>query len=193
MRLRMSNFYLILFSLIVFASILILHRAANTLHLGNQSSINSFVSDANFIEYNHTGQIKTKITAKDITQRQDYILFKNPYIETYTDNRAPWQIRADQAISDQQGKKVVLQGHVIIHELKQTDTPATTIKTSELTLFPRKSFATTDKSVAIYRPGVILHGIGLTANLKTGEYELKSQSKGVYQPQVDSNHQNRTH
>ena len=177
--------YLILFLLIGIASIFILHRdkrAATSVIPKN--TINTFVHDATFTEYNKQGRIKTKIFSKRVIhyQLQNTVLFEKPLIITYTENRTPWHIRADQATSNNTGDKIKLTGHVVAHELSTRHQSSTIVKTTELTVFPKSSQVETDQPITLTRPGTTIHGVGFTANLKTGQYQLHSQSEVIYQP-----------
>lgn len=177
--------YLILFVLLGIASLFILHHTKKTEEkLPQKTSIDTFVHDATFTEYNEQGLIKTKIRAEKLIryQPQGTTVFKKPFIITYTQSRRPWHIYADEGISDRTGQKIILKGHVIAHELPTAQLGGATIKTSEVTLYPKESRAETNQSVILIRPGMVIHGTGLTANLKTGRYQLHSQSKAIYQP-----------
>ncbi|EKD77894.1 MAG: hypothetical protein ACD_42C00134G0003 [uncultured bacterium] len=159
-----------------------------------QKTINNFVINAKYSEYNKQGEIKTIVTADKITQFQpdNNSVFTQPRIITYTDqDRTPWHIQADEGSSDQTAKKIILRGHVIAVKLKTKKTPSITIKTTKLTIFPKKSLAITNQPVVLSRPDTIIHGIGLTANLKTGEYQLHSQSKAIYVPTAQPAYQKR--
>ncbi|OGT25804.1 MAG: LPS export ABC transporter periplasmic protein LptC [Gammaproteobacteria bacterium RIFCSPLOWO2_02_FULL_42_14] len=184
MKYKSYYFYGVIIFIFVVASFLILHHAERALNISLDSKINSFVTGGNFVEYDKQGNIKTKITADKIVefQSEDRIVFHNPEIVTYSEKQVPWHIRADQAISNKKGDRVVLTGHVLIREMRNDNEPRSTIKTTELVIFPKQSLATTKEPVTLFRPGIIVNGVGLTANLKTGQYELKSQSEAIYQP-----------
>lgn len=185
MKHKLTIIYLILFILIGVVSVFILHHAATTTKTVSQKTIiNTFVHEATFTEYNKKGLVKTKIRAQKMThyQPQGTTVFEKPFIITYSDNRTPWHIRADQAISDRTGQKIILIGNVTAHELPTAQQTGTMIKTTEITLFPKESRAETDKPVVLTRPGTIIDGTGFTANLKTGQYQLHSESRAVYQP-----------
>lgn len=186
MKYKSPIIYFLLFAFICSASIFIL-RHANQVESntdGEKTHIDSFIIQGTSIEYNQQGQLKTKITSKKIMHflPKKNSVFEKPHIVFYSDNRTPWHIQANQALVNDTGEKIILQGNVIIHELPTAAAPETTIiKTSELTLFPKESRATTNQAITLSRPGTVIHGVGFDANLKTGQYELRSQSKAIYQ------------
>lgn len=192
MKNKIAILYIIAFLLIALVSVFILHhtKKIESSMASKNSAINTFIRHAIFTEYNKQGMIKTRIEAKKVThyQEQNTIFFDEPKIISYGNNRNAWHIRADQAVSDSTGKKIVLSGHVIAHELATAKNPDTVVTTTQLTLFPKTSEATTDQPVILKRPGIIMSATGFSANLKTGEYQLHSQTKVIYQPtKVKSN------
>jgi lipopolysaccharide export system protein LptC len=186
------TFYLILFLCIAAASVLILqHTNTKTPQSTQKNTIDSFIANGTFTEYNALGLVKTKMNAASITHFKESGItqFDKPVIVTYSDNRTPWHIHADHAVSDKTGTKITFQGHVTVHELTTKENAGTTITTTELTVFPKESRAVSDKAVTLSRPGTIIHGRGFTANLKTGQYQLRSESEAIYQPEQHTHKQ----
>lgn len=181
---KLTLLYIFLSICICTASVFILQHANQPVKIAEKTTIDSYVIGAIYTEYNSKGQIKTKMTAEKIThyQPQGTSVIEKPFIITYAADRTPWHIHADKAESDATGKKIILQGHVTIHEFPTKAHSETTIKTTELTLFPKKSLAETNKPVTLSQPFMSMDGNGFIANLKTGRYELKSESKVIYQP-----------
>ncbi len=181
--------YLILFLLIGIASIFILHHEKKiTINTLSQNTIDTFIHKATFTEYDKQGLVKTKVYSNKVVHYQvkNSIVFEKPFITSYAENRTPWHIRADQATSDNTGDKIILNGHVVAHELSARGQAGTVVKTSALTVFPKLSQLETDQPVTLTRPGIMIYGVGFTANLKTGQYQLHSQSKVIYQPSKKS-------
>ncbi|HLB56479.1 MAG TPA: LPS export ABC transporter periplasmic protein LptC [Coxiellaceae bacterium] len=188
MKHKVMNFYLILFVLLGVMSMVILHHTQKiNINSSQKTTVQTFVHDATFTEYNQTGLIKAKIHSEKIMhyEPQGTTLFKKPFIIVYTETRVPWHIRADQAVSDRTGKKLILTGNVIAHELPTAKNEETTVKTTEITVYPDpKEFRVeTDQPVVLTRPGTKITGKGFSANLKTGRYRLHSAMKAVYLPQ----------
>lgn len=191
MKYKSTFVYFILFILIGIASIFILHHGKQTeKRLLQKTTLNTFVHDATFTEYDKQGLVKTKITAEKIThyQPQGTSVFEKPFIITYSDDRRPWHIRADQATSDRTGQTIVLSGHVIAREVPTAQHAGTTITTTQITIYPKTSRVDTDKPVVLTQPGTVIHGTGFTANLKTGQYQLHSESEAIYQPEQKKHH-----
>lgn len=192
MKNKIAIIYIIAFLLIALVSVFTLHHTQKieSSMTSKNNVINTFITHAVFTKYNKLGMVKTTIEAKKVThyQEQNTILFEEPRIISYGNDRNAWHIRADQGVSDSTGKKIILSGHVIAHQLQTAKNPDTIITTSELTLLPKKSEVTTDQPIILKRPGVTMSATGFSANLKTGEYQLHSETKVIYQPtKVKSN------
>lgn len=183
MKNKLTFIYLILFLLLGVASVFILHHAVKHNHSSQKPTINSFILHAKFTEYNQSGQVKAIVTSIKVTHMQTsgITYFEKPYIIAYTEkNRTPWHIHADLAISNKSGNQIILRGHVVAHQLPTPEHVESTITTSELTVFPKESRAVSNQKVTIVRPGTRISGTGFVANLKTGQYELHSESNAVY-------------
>lgn len=181
----MNLLYLILFACIGIASALILHHDnQQKMQRAGNIAIDSFVNQATLTEYNEQGEIKKMITAENaIHSEPDGVThFIKPFILLYAQDRTPWHIRADKGTSNKKTDHIVLQHNVMIHQLPTARHTESRITTDELTILTKTSRAFTEKPVTLTRPGITIHGIGLSANLKTGEYQLRSQSEVIYQP-----------
>jgi lipopolysaccharide export system protein LptC len=182
---KINLLYLILFACIGIASVLILHHDhQQKIRRTGNIAIDSFANQATLTEYDDQGKIERMITAQNaIHSEPDGIThFVKPFILIYTKDRTPWHIRADKGTSDKKTDQIVLKENVVIHQLRTTHHTDSRMTTDELTIFTKTSRAVTDKAVTLTRPDITIHGVGLDANLKTGEYQLRSQSEAIYQP-----------
>ena len=179
---------MLLFLLLAVFSVLTLNHTKKRIASTKKKTLDSFIKEATYISYNTQGKLKTKLTATQVMhyKEKDTTYFLQPQMVMYTKGRTPWHIRADSGTSLHESHLITLQGNVVIHQLQKTGHPETTIKTIRLTIYPKKSRAMTNAFVTIYRRDSVIHGKGLTANLKTGEYQLLSQSEGVFEIDQDN-------
>ncbi len=184
MKQKMYRLFLFVFVLLTIFSIFILHHSHNGARTTKNKIISSFADHATYEVFNREGSMKSTTTASQIThfKNSEDTFFTKPQMTTFTINRTPWHISAYHAKSNESNERIFLWGHVNIQQLSQQNHTKTTIETSELTIFPKQSRATTSKPITIYRHDSIVQGKGFTANLQSGEYELLSQSKGIYNP-----------
>ncbi|MCB1826909.1 MAG: LPS export ABC transporter periplasmic protein LptC, partial [Coxiellaceae bacterium] len=143
--------------------------------------VNAFMVQAKYVDYDKDGALHSQLEANQMKHyvKQDTSLFTKPKILIYTEDRTPWYITSDYGKSQNGTKKVLLYSNVTLYQPPKPNHPETTITTSELTVYPKRSFAETDKKVKIKRPGTVIHGKGIEANLKTGIVRLLTQSRGT--------------
>ena len=186
MTLKSTRLYIALFFLLCIASIFILYHPKKQPAATQPQTIDSFIYQAQLTEYNKQGKMKSDITAANVIhyKESDITFLVAPRILVYSDQNIPWKIHADQAKMMQSNTIIVLSGHVIIHQLQTLNHPETIIKTTTLTVYPKESRAETTAPVTINRRGMAIVGKGLTANLKTGQYQLTSETKAILQPSL---------
>ena len=167
-----------------FSIFLMVIREHHSTHIQPSGGVNAFMIEPLYKDYNEQGQLHSELRANQMKHyvRRDTSLFTQPKILIYTDERIPWHITSHYGRSQNGTQKVFLYEKVTLHQPQQPDHPETTIKTSELTVYPDRSFAETDKKVQITRPGTVIHGQGIEANLKTGVVKLLTKSRGIYEP-----------
>ncbi|MDP1574105.1 MAG: LPS export ABC transporter periplasmic protein LptC [Coxiellaceae bacterium] len=183
--------YILAFALFFAAGFFLLHSHSLHLLTDNKNSFDHYATDLEVTDYDEAGHVKSILKAELATHytNSGETIFKNPHLHTIgTENNLPWHIRSDKAVLNKAQDQAVLTGHVIVHQLSVPGHPDLLIKTSKLIAFLKTSKASTDKPVTIIRPGTILHGVGLKADLKTGEYQLLSQSHATIDLQKQPKH-----
>ena len=159
----------------------------NETPLTNPQSPNIFIQNVSFDSHDAQGSRTFTINAKLATyyKSQDLMLFSQPDITSYSNltHQPAWHLTAEQGRSNKNNSIITLSGNVQFHRIATTDSPAMTIHTSQATIQPKQSIASTDQPVTILQQHSIIHGTGLTANLKTGDYTLHSQTQGHYAPE----------
>jgi lipopolysaccharide export system protein LptC len=91
-----------------------------------------------------------------------------------------WQMRSQKGWMSPKGEELRLTGDVRGTSPEGAAQP-TLFQTQRLNVFPNKNVAASDDTVTITQPGSILTGRGFETNLKTKEYEFKSQVKSTYE------------
>lgn len=92
-----------------------------------------------------------------------------------------WQMRSQRGWMSAKGEELRLTGDVRGTSPEGAAQP-TVFQTQRLNVFPNTNVAASDDTVTITQPGSILTGRGFETNLKTKEYEFKSQVKSIYEP-----------
>lgn len=170
--------YLIIFAVLLIASAVILHHRP-LLNAAKKDLFDHYGTNIVVTSYDQQGHIKSVLTAvKAIHYKASgETHLTSPRLKTFQGQaKLPWHIKSDYAVVNQAGTKALLTGHVLLHQLPIPGHPEVRIKTTTLTAYLKQSYATTKAPVTILRQGTIIHGIGMTANLKTGVYHLLSHS-----------------
>jgi lipopolysaccharide export system protein LptC len=106
----------------------------------------------------------------------------NPKITLFRPQGAPVYITADHGWINKQGTRVKLKGHTVIKRNKSLMNLFSQLETPELTIWPNKNFAETDKTVKITTASTIATGVGMKAYLESEHYYLLNQVKGKHIP-----------
>jgi LPS export ABC transporter protein LptC len=151
--------------------------------------VTAFSDNVVYTQYNESGLQEARITAGSSEHFQSgRSIFQSPAGSFYTQKRIPWFIRANQGQSFSASQRISLQGKVIMHQLQQPEHPETLIRTEEAVLYPKTQTAQTNLAVTIDQPGKRVKGVGMSANLDTGEITIFSESESDYQPSTVSHH-----
>ncbi|MBU0455167.1 MAG: LPS export ABC transporter periplasmic protein LptC [Pseudomonadota bacterium] len=150
-----------------------------TPNLNKPDSVMTYVVSTQF---DAQGQIHATIKSPKIThyEKNDRSHFETPFIVLYPKNEPPWHITAKEGNALQGDKRIELIGNVVIRQLSGPNSHQIILKTSKMTFFPNRSFASTDQPVTITQPGNIVKSVGLTIDLNTGIIHLLSKAQGQY-------------
>lgn len=94
---------------------------------------------------------------------------------------AYWQARSNSAWVNAKADEVRLSGDVNIDSPAGEPRPVK-LATTQLNVFPDENRASTPELVTVTQPGFILRGRGFETNLKTKQYQFKSQVRSSYEP-----------
>lgn len=147
----------------------------------NQYKPDVIINDITSISFNTAGTISTHVSAPQMTYTNytKQASFTKPYITVYQDHAAPWVITANSGTADQTSGLYRLIGHVLLIQGPSKKSKSILISTSELTIYPDKHIAETDKSISFTQVNqdnskITVHSIGAIANQKTGQVITKS-------------------
>lgn len=146
--------------------------------------LDGYMINAHYTQYDNQGQVHILMHTPKMTHyaQDSTSYFENPEVLAYSKSRAPWTINAQKGTAIHNSERVDLSGDVIIHQAPQPSSPETTIRTTEMTIFPHRSFAETNQPVIIIRPDARIEAVGMQADFKTGIFTLLTSVKGSYEP-----------
>ncbi len=115
-------------------------------------------------------------------QENDKTDILSPHVTVFRQSPNPWYIDSDFAKVTEGIDQILFWSNVVIYHSADTESPTTTLKTASLTVFPNKKTAETHDAVTIIQPSTIVHAVGMTADLASGNIKLLSQTQGEYVP-----------
>lgn len=173
---------LILIGLITF-SIHLLHKPQATTN--KQTHPDFIIINGHYKDYNQKGQLSQQIWIKKTRhfKKNDSSFFQHPLYIQYNPDGSKWQLTSIEGQSEHGDAHIHLQKHVVVHQVPKTNRiPITTLKTSQLEVFPHQSLATSNQHVTMIRDNTIAYGLGLRCNLKTGVSQILSHSSTTVTP-----------
>lgn len=92
-----------------------------------------------------------------------------------------WTAHGNTGFINDKRDRIDLRGAVVVASPADAEQPVK-LETEALDVFPEANRATSAAQVTVTRPGLIMRGVGLDANLDQNVVILKSQVKGQYVP-----------
>jgi lipopolysaccharide export system protein LptC len=148
------------------------------------TTIDTTVSTLTIRQFNTEGLLTNLLTAPlmEHIPKDDIHLFQTPHITIAQIDQPSWEIRSIKATSFNGGKQIVFSQKVIVHQNAGNKTQESTLKTEEVTYYPKEKKATTDLFVTFEQPGNTIQSTGMNAYLDEKRVELLHQARGSYAP-----------
>lgn len=148
----------------------------------NDDSLDAFMANATYMATDENGLITHKLVTPYAEHylHRDSSKLQSPYITIYNKDQQPWLISSKTGGSEQGLAKICLQGEVKLYQAPGNNNNETTITTDILTILPQQQIAVTKSPVVITQPNAIINAVGLKADLASGNIELSSKARGVY-------------
>ncbi|PIV35510.1 MAG: LPS export ABC transporter periplasmic protein LptC [Lysobacterales bacterium CG02_land_8_20_14_3_00_62_12] len=113
-------------------------------------------------------------------QRQSYDV-DQPTFRFYDSKAGSWRADSDRAVVDIPTRRVALRGGVEVTPEAGADADPWILTTEALDADPATKIVTSALAVTLSRPGSILKGIGLHANLDLNQFALAAQVRGNFE------------
>lgn len=145
---------------------------------------NTFFNSAEIINFAETGIPKSKIIGDQISHYpgEEDSEITNPRITIFRDSAPPVYISADQGWINNDGTRVILKGHTVIKREQSQVNQFSQLESPQLTIWPNRDYAETDKAVKITTDSTVATGIGMKAYLDTEHYYLLNNVKARHIP-----------
>lgn len=148
------------------------------------NSVDTVISQVTVRQFNQQGNLANLLITPSMQhiQKDNVYLFQNPHIIVNQEEQPPWDINSEHAKSFEGGKKITFIGNVIVHQKKSNNSQESTLKTEEITYFPKEKKARSELVVIYEQPGNIVQSRGMIAYLDEKRVELLHQARGIYVP-----------
>lgn len=144
----------------------------------------TFFNHSTIINFNEAGLPKSKIVGEQLFHYpgEEDSEITDPRVTFFRDEGAPVFITADHGWINQDGTRVFLKGHTTIMRDKSPFNKYSKLETPELTIWPNRDFAETDKTVKISTDETTATGVGMKAYLDKEHYFLLNNVKAQHIP-----------
>jgi len=142
-----------------------------------------YLKSARILGTGPDGELLYEIRAARAEQMaDDRVDFTTVSVSYSPDSAVPWSVDADTATIDDDGRRVMLRGHVRAFSREGFSGNDTEIRAPWLELLPDEYLAETDARVQIRIGERSLTATGMLASLKDNTLELKSNVSGKFVP-----------
>lgn len=169
-------------TLILLYFLLFYSKTGSISQLTNELSKNTkpdfYLTNVTSHHFDASGQRESTVASVSITHNplNETSTIDTPIVEIFDRGVKTWVATSQQGILYDDSKKIELQNQVTIASSDRNST----IKTSQLAIFPREKIAETSKSVTLSVPNGVTRSDGMHVNLRSHEISLLHNVKGQY-------------
>lgn len=147
-----------------------------------------FLDNPRTLQFDEQGQLHYQFSAKRVehyqpdiahTSPEDYTLIENPEFVFFQSDYPPWRLTASHGLALGAGERISLRPDVLARQ-QQPEGGLAEMETEELLIFPRRQFASSDKTVMIRYPHTRYQGTGLEADFTGQVFSLLHDVKGLH-------------
>lgn len=148
------------------------------------TTVDTTVTQLSVKQFNETGGLANLL----VTPLMEHIpkgnihLLKTPRIVIGQIDQPAWEIHSLKAKSFEGGQRITFIDKVEVHQNAGKTNQESTLKTEEVTYYPKEKRATTDLFVTFEQPGNLVESTGMNAYLDEKRVELLHGAKGSYAP-----------
>ncbi|MGH1461058.1 MAG: LPS export ABC transporter periplasmic protein LptC [Neptuniibacter sp.] len=143
--------------------------------------IDYYIDHVKSREWDSSGALKRSMTSERIEHdpQSELNYLTLPKSLSFRSNSSHMQITAEEGIALDDNSRTDLAGNVIVLDNPSSDS-GTTLITEQLSIYPKKDFAATDKPVTISSTHGKISGTGMDLHFEKQILNLHSDVKGIY-------------
>ncbi|MDI1351924.1 MAG: LPS export ABC transporter periplasmic protein LptC [bacterium] len=148
------------------------------------STIDTTITQLTVRQYNGEGVLINllKTPLMEHIPKGDIHLLQTPRIIINQKDQPAWEIHSKKAKSFDGGQRIIFSQQVVVHQKAGIKSQESTLKTEEVTYYPKEKKATTNLFVTFEQPGNFVESTGMNAYLDEKRVELLHRAKGSYAP-----------
>lgn len=148
------------------------------------TTADTIITNLSVKQFNEQGILINVLTTPFMEHipKGDVHLLQNPHIVVAQDDAPSWDIRSLKAKAFDGGSRITFTDQVVVHQNQGNKTEESTLKTEEVTYYPKEKKATSKLLVTYERPGNLIQSKGMNAFLDEKRIELLHQARGHYDP-----------
>lgn len=135
-------------------------------------------------QFNAKGQLVNLLSSPLMQHipKNDINRLSSPHIIVTDKDEQPWDISSLTATTYEGAARIVFKHQVIVHQNKGPKTQESTLKTEEITYYPKEKRASTTHWVSFEQLGNYVQSRGMNAYLDEKKVELLHHARGRYAP-----------
>lgn len=148
------------------------------------TSIDTTIAHLTVKQFNETGELVNLLTTPKMEHipKDNIHLLQAPKILIKQKDQPAWEITSLKAKSFNGGQRITFINDVVVHQASGKESQESTLKTQEVTYYPKEKKATTELFVTFEQPGNLIESTGMNAYLDEKRVELLHGAKGSYAP-----------
>ena len=148
------------------------------------SQVDSSVLNLRVKQFNKEGVLVNSLTTPLMKHipKGDVNILQQPHIMVVQNDQPAWEIHAQKAKAFEGGKRIVFTKQVVVYQNAGDNNQESTLKTEEITYYPKEKKALSSLLVTFEQPGNVIQSRGMTAYLEEKRIELLHQARGTYVP-----------
>lgn len=145
------------------------------------------LQDFELASYGDTGKLAFRLRAPRLSHDDARTAFhvEKPVFQFFNTDGNAWDAQSLRAQIDTRSKQVAMRDSVVVTQKLQDSDGEFRLETEALDADTNARIITSDQAVTLRRPGSILSGIGLTADLDTKQFQLAAAVRGRFEVRHD--------
>ncbi len=147
-------------------------------------SADRVITNLIFKRFDDMGRLISHLQSPEVQHipASDTHFFTSPHLTLTQTDQPAWEINAKHGQVIKNGEQIIFTHEVIIHQNKSEHNQESTLRSEEITYFPKEKLATSQSAVSFEQPGRTVRSAGMKAYLADKRVQLLSQAHATFEP-----------